>query len=506
MKNLTKLLGIIALLAVIGFAMAACENPTGPTHTHQWGDWRQTRAPTCTTAGEETRVCSLDSTHRETKSIPINPDAHVWGAWEEVTATCTEAGEGKRTCTLDASHIFNGAVAALGHSYRWSVTSAPTCTTAGTETGTCARDATHKNTRSVAALGHDWGDWAVTMPITSITAVEEKRTCAHNSSHIDTRAGTFAELPNNTRDTSYPIEMNVDDLTGIADAITDLGRYVSLDLSGSTFTSIGQLAFSGCYMLTSITIPDSVTSIEAYAFMNCSYLTSINLPEGLTSIGFYAFASTSVVNFTIPSSVTDIGAGALAAANGNKEINVDSNNPAYSSVDGVLYSKDKTTLIQYPAWKEGSTFVISSTITNIEERAIMYGWYLTAINVDNNNPAYSSVDGVLYNKNKTTLIQCPRGKESFLIIPNTVTSISGLSFLNSSITGVTIPDSVTSIGLQAFINCGRLTSVTFEGIIAENDLHEYAFEGSDLREKYLAGGIGTYTTSNPGYGATWTKQ
>jgi hypothetical protein len=367
------------------------------------------------------------------------------------------------------------------------------------------------------------------MPISSITTVEEKRICAHNSSHIETRTGTFAELPDNTRDTPYTIVMNVDDLTGIASAIAESGRYVSLDLSGSNLTSIPSLTFNECRLLTSIIIPDSVTSIGYAAFSNCSNLVSIILPEGLTSIGMQAFAGAGVVSFTIPSSVNDIGVGALSASSGNKEIKVDPNNAVYSSVDGVLYSKDKTTLIQYPAWKEGSTFVISSAITNIEDRAIVYGWNLTAINVDVNNPAYSSIDGVLYDKNITTLIQYPTRRSEPLIIPNTVTSIGEVSFASSSITGVTIPNGVTSIGAAAFLNCygltsvtipssvisierqafagcGRLTSVTFEGTIVENDFGEYAFSETDLLEKYLSGGPGTYTTENPGWDSTWTKQ
>jgi hypothetical protein len=76
MKNLIKLLGIIVLVAVIGFAMAGCEQPTDPAHEHQWGAWVITTAANCTTTGSQTRTCALDATHIDTEEIAIDPNAH----------------------------------------------------------------------------------------------------------------------------------------------------------------------------------------------------------------------------------------------------------------------------------------------------------------------------------------------------------------------------------------------------------------------------------------------
>jgi hypothetical protein len=202
----------------------------------------------------------------------------------------------------------------------------------------------------------------------------------------------------------------------------------------------------------------------------------------------------------------------------------------YSSQDGVLYNKSKTTLIQYPAGKTDASFIIPNSVTNIEDYAFsncssltnitipdsvinignntfIYSRGLTAINVNANNNAYSSQDGVLYNKNKTTLIAYPGGKTGAFIIPSSVTSIGNAFYTCASITSVTIPNSVTSIG--SFYGCTSLTSVTFEGTIASGSFISSAFSNlGDLRDKFYAtntanGTPGTYTRAAGG--STWTK-
>ena len=163
---------------------------------------------------------------------------------------------------------------------------------------------------------------------------------------------------------------------------------------------------------------------------------------------------------------------------------MDANNPNYSSsVDGVLFDKNQITLIQCPGGKTGSytipnsvtsiesysfagcfrltTVTIPSSVTSIRSVAFYGSGILTSITVDANNPNYSSsVDGVLFDKNQTTLIQCPRGKTGSYTIPNSVTSIGDAAFSNCfGLTSVAIPNSVTSIGSSVFSACTGLTSV-----------------------------------------------
>ncbi|MBR2476335.1 MAG: leucine-rich repeat domain-containing protein, partial [Bacteroidaceae bacterium] len=139
-------------------------------------------------------------------------------------------------------------------------------------------------------------------------------------------------------------------------SVTSIGMSAFSNCSGLTsitipnsVTSIGEEAFYGCTGLTSITIGDSVTSIEDDAFRNCSGLTSITIPNSVTSIGNSAFYNCSgLTSITIPNSVTSIGNSAFNSCSKLTEINVDLENSNFSSIDGVLFNKDKTELIKFP--------------------------------------------------------------------------------------------------------------------------------------------------------------
>jgi hypothetical protein len=294
-------------------------------------------------------------------------------------------------------------------------------------------------------------------------------------------------------------------------------------------TSIGDSTFRRCSSLESVTIPDSVTSIGDSTFRECRSLESVTIPDGITGIGNYAFQGCSnLASITIPDSITSIGHYAFDGCSSLAAIEVGSNNSAYSSVDGVLYNKEKTIVLLCPQDKTG-TVTIPDSVTSIGSSAYdgssaFQGCSrLTAIEVESNNAAYSSVDGVLYNKEKTVALLCPQGKTGTVTIPDSVIGISYNAFEScTSLTNVTIPDTVIYISYTAFYNCTNLTSVTFEGTILSYDFADYyhyyqggdwpiittTFDG-DLRAKFYAtdadnGTPGTYTRTPPSY--VWTKQ
>ena len=312
-------------------------------------------------------------------------------------------------------------------------------------------------------------------------------------------------------------------------------------------TSICWYAFSGCTSLTSITIPDSVTEIGGSAFENCSSLTSITIPDSVTSIGIGAFVGcSSLTSIMIPDNVTYIGGAVFADCSSLTEIKVSTQNAKYVSVNGVLYNKDKTTIMCYPAGKKDKNYKILDGVTEICTSAFngcssltsitipdsvteigvsafsgcssLTGitipdsvtridmstfrgcssftsitipdnvtyidiWAfngctgLTAIDVKAGNNNYTSVNGVLFNKDKTELICYPAGKtDKSYNIPSCVTNVGGWAFDGcTSLTSITIPDSVTEIDWSAFEGCTSLTSITIPDSVTE--IGWSAFEG-----------------------------
>ena len=208
---------------------------------------------------------------------------------------------------------------------------------------------------------------------------------------------------------------------------------------GNSVTSIGDYAFRDCIMLKSVTIPDSVTSIREAAFYNCSSLESVTIGNSVTSIREAAFyGCSSLESVTIPDSITSIGENAFDDC---------------SSLESVT---------------------IGNSVTSIGNEAFAECTSLVSIVVDEGNENYSSEDGVLFNKNKTMLVQCPGGKEGGYSIPASVTSIGESAFLGcSSLASVTIPDSVTSIGNGAFNSCTSLASVAIPDSVTS--IENYAF-------------------------------
>ena len=265
----------------------------------------------------------------------------------------------------------------------------------------------------------------------------------------------------------------------------NLRQYIKKVAIQNGVQAIGDCAFSRCTLMTSVMIPDSVTSIGEYAFSGCSGLTSVTIPKGVTRIENSAFRDcASLTSVTIPRSVTSIGA--YVFSGGNIYLNVDPDNSAYCSIDGALYSKDRTVL-ECAGKITGGRFIIPTQVTCIGDGAFMSCRNLTSVTIPDsvtsicrgafsgcsNLASVTIPDSVTY-LDAAVFVNCTALQS--VKIPDGVDFIQPDTFNNcTALTSVTIPDSVTFIGQYAFSGCSGLTSVKIpNGVFG---IREHAFHG-----------------------------
>ena len=276
------------------------------------------------------------------------------------------------------------------------------------------------------------------------------------------------------------------EITDCDDSVISIDIPSAID--GKSVTSIGNNAFYSCKNLVNVTIPDSITSIGNNAFEYCTSLKSVIIPGSVKSIGNAAFnRCESLMN-----------------------IEVIKNNSNYFSQDGVLFDKNKTKLIQYPIGNKRIAYDIPngvksfgdcafdscSTLKNITipDSVTSIGWgvfsgstSLTNIDVSENNLNYSSYEGVLFNKNKTELIKYPIGNErTSYNIPAGVINFGDVFSDCKNLVNITIPNSVTNIGVGAFWQCANLASITITNSVTS--IGNYAFyDCKNLKDIYYYG-------------------
>ena len=239
-------------------------------------------------------------------------------------------------------------------------------------------------------------------------------------------------------------------------------------IGGVTVTHIGMLAFlpddSGkgdfTNQLTSVAIPETVESIGDYAFAY-NYLTLLNIPSGITHIGREAFIQNQLTEVNISSGLTSIGTDAFKDCTELTSINVDPDNSSYSSHEGVLYNKEQTTLLLCPYRKAGS-YTIPDTVTSIADSAFRDCTELTEVNTPES----------LNNIGDFSFYNC--GALTYISIPESVTSIGVAAFSECiGLTEISIPDGVPSIGSGTFSYCTELTSVVIPESVTS--IGDYAF-------------------------------
>ena len=277
----------------------------------------------------------------------------------------------------------------------------------------------------------------------------------------------------------------------------------------NSVTSIGDWAFGWCNNLARVTIGNSVASIGNCAFEDCSSLITIEvdennkyycdidgvlftenkkmliqypmgndtitytIPDGVTNIGDSAFEDSSgLMIVSIPGSVTSIGNKAFAYCGSLLNIEVDENNKDYCDIDGVLFTKNMETLIQYPMGNIATTYTIPDSVTSIGDKA--FGWCSKLTSVIIPDSMISIGDWAF---------SCCSGLTN-IIIPDSVTSVGEWAFSGCvNLASITIGDSVTGICDYTFCNCISLASIALGDSVASID--DNAFEACSSIEKFF---------------------
>ena len=255
---------------------------------------------------------------------------------------------------------------------------------------------------------------------------------------------------------------------------------------------IGSGAFENCTSLESITIPDSVTSIKSGVLENTAWYdnqpdgvvyagkvaigykgempqnTTITVKDGTKSISNYAFyGCENLTSITIPDSVTGIGENAFSDCTSLANIYVDSKNPSYTAIDGVLFDKEVKTLICYPAGKNSSSYSIPDSVTSIKSGVLENtAWY-------DNQP-----DGVVYAGKVAIGYKGEMPSNTSVTIKDGTEVICDSAFFNiNGLTEIKLPDSLTEVGERAFSFCDNLKSVTIPSSVTTIGEQAFGYTG-----------------------------
>jgi len=319
-------------------------------------------------------------------------------------------------------------------------------------------------------------------------------------------------------------------VTKIGDSAFNGNKLTGITIPNSV-TYIGDSAFTN-NRLTSVTIPGSVKEISEGAFSGNTALAKIVILEGVEKIELQAFANTKCTSVSLSSTITCInyafGYQQYDAfdLSGKPSFTLAANIPAIFDFIPAFYSyiandrKAGTYASNLP--------LVKKNVEDYEYYETRYGAVLIRYTGNSTRVRIpATIGGVAVKALYAGLVNDYRGLKRYgtfqekklaaVQIPESITYIGDYTFAENELVSVTIPNSVTFIGYYAFAGCESLTSITFQGTINSDNFDKYAFGGNlddygasriryigDLREKYLAGGIGTYT--RPVNGETWTKQ
>ena len=568
--------------AAAGIADSVTIHCNYPYDAHTFGGWTVVSAATCTVPGVEKRACT-DAGCKETQSREIAALGHDWD-WDHAVitkaATETEAGEETYTCTrcggtkVEEIPALTTESGTCGENLTWTLDSEKTLTVSGTgymrfEGMSTVGPWGHSVKKAIIGEGvlniDNCAFWecvdleSVQLPstlksigdkafqyctslkeITIPASVEEMdhpfisceslqgfHVAADNPNYCDVNGVLMSKdqtklyfYPLGRPDTSYTVPSTVQSIeycsfsdSQMLKTVTIPGTVKKIDINAFMYSKqlqqvslstglerIGTFAFAFCPELKTMTIPGSVefdyedwhdqNYCGGSMFYECESLESVVFQEGVTSIPSAFYGAEKLKTVSIPSTVESMSTD-FSLCGKLEEISVADGNANFCSVNGILFNKDRSELLVYPGGKAADSYRIPDTVIHIGEsafygctrlktvsipasvsgvgRCAFGGISLKEILVDEQNAAFCSTDGVLFDKGKTELIRYPAGKVATSYqIPTSVTSVSDGAFTYCChLKTIAIPKGITKFTDWVFMYCDNLEDVYYTGTEAQ---------------------------------------
>lgn len=269
----------------------------------------------------------------------------------------------------------------------------------------------------------------------------------------------------------------------------------SVAINGTTYTvsAIDALAFKDCANITSVVLPNTIDSIGYQAFNGCTAMKSINLQDTkLKDLQVSTFLSCkSLESIIIPACVDTIGTNPFMETLSLKSITVAQGNPKYIDIDGVLFTKDKKTILSYPVGK-GTDYVIPDGTETIEFMAFCQARTVRNVTIPESvtvigNNAFMRIDSLqniklpskLQRLGASAFAECKKAAGE-IILPSTLTYLGSKAFYYTSITKLEIPGQIKTIPSYVGQNCVKLrTLILHEG---STSIADYAFATCAISE------------------------
>lgn len=263
--------------------------------------------------------------------------------------------------------------------------------------------------------------------------------------YFDATTGTITDCDESVTEVIIPERINNITVTTIGYEAFKNSLISNIKIPNN-ITAIHTFAFSHCENLTHVEIPESVNAINAGTFYECTSLTDIIIPEGVQTIGQSAFVGCIFSHITLPRTVTYVDPMAFISCKNLDEIDIDIANQFYHSENGILFNKDQTTIVRYPSNKLGEHYSVPIGTKEISPYAFFQCNYLESIAV---------ADGV--EKIGDSAFRGSRMLTS-VTIPNSVTEIGSLVFTDCNFNHMSIPGSVQIVGGLPFDGTQNLIS------------------------------------------------